>query len=67
MSQATADSQADKVLRVKIAGMDCGSCALTIENSMRQLAGVRIGLCQLHDGDHGGDGQPRRSPASSSG
>jgi Cd2+/Zn2+-exporting ATPase len=27
-------------LRVKIAGMDCGSCAITIENSMRQLPGV---------------------------
>ena len=27
-------------LRLKIAGMDCGSCALTIENSMRQLPGV---------------------------
>jgi len=25
---------------VRIAGMDCGSCALTIENSMRQLPGV---------------------------
>jgi heavy metal translocating P-type ATPase len=28
-------------LRLKIAGMDCGSCALTIENSLRQLPGVR--------------------------
>jgi Cd2+/Zn2+-exporting ATPase len=28
-------------LRLKIAGMDCGSCAMTIENSMRQLPGVR--------------------------
>ncbi|MBT8421836.1 MAG: cation-translocating P-type ATPase, partial [Gammaproteobacteria bacterium] len=25
---------------IKIAGMDCGSCAMTIENSMRQLDGV---------------------------
>jgi len=27
-------------LKVKIVGMDCGSCAMTIENSMRQLDGV---------------------------
>lgn len=27
--------------RYKITGMDCGSCALTIENGMRQLDGVR--------------------------
>ncbi|MEJ2139519.1 MAG: cation-translocating P-type ATPase [Gammaproteobacteria bacterium] len=27
-------------LKVKIAGMDCGSCAMTIESSMRQLPGV---------------------------
>jgi len=27
--------------RIRIAGMDCGSCALTIENSMRQLPGAQ--------------------------
>lgn len=27
--------------RYKVAGMDCGSCALTIENGMRQIPGVR--------------------------
>jgi Cd2+/Zn2+-exporting ATPase len=26
--------------KVKIVGMDCGSCAMTIENSMRQLDGI---------------------------
>jgi len=31
---------ATKPMQVKISGMDCGSCAMTIENSMRQLAGV---------------------------
>lgn len=36
-----ADEQSDPMLRVKIAGMDCGSCALTIENSIRQLPGVK--------------------------
>jgi Cd2+/Zn2+-exporting ATPase len=43
MSQALAErpnATAD-LLRVKIAGMDCGSCAMTIESSMRQLQGVR--------------------------
>jgi Zn2+/Cd2+-exporting ATPase len=29
------------VLRAKISGMDCGSCALTIEDGLRQLPGVR--------------------------
>ena len=29
------------VLRAKITGMDCGSCALTIEDGLRQLPGVR--------------------------
>ena len=29
-----------EALKLKIAGMDCGSCAMTIENSMRQLDGV---------------------------
>ncbi|MGH8134116.1 MAG: heavy-metal-associated domain-containing protein, partial [Steroidobacteraceae bacterium] len=28
-------------LRARIAGMDCGSCALTIEDGLRQLPGVR--------------------------
>lgn len=28
------------VLRLKIAGMDCGSCALTIESAVRRLPGV---------------------------
>jgi len=27
-------------IRIKLAGMDCGSCAMTIENGMRQLNGV---------------------------
>ncbi len=41
MSQAiSAAPAAVNPLRVKIAGMDCGSCAMTIENSMRQLPGV---------------------------
>jgi Cd2+/Zn2+-exporting ATPase len=41
MSQAiAATTSPGPSLRVKIAGMDCGSCALTIENSMRQLPGV---------------------------
>ena len=39
MSQGS--SQADPApLKVRIAGMDCGSCAITIENSIRQLPGV---------------------------
>ncbi|HYL02257.1 MAG TPA: cation-translocating P-type ATPase [Steroidobacteraceae bacterium] len=29
------------MLHAKIAGMDCGSCALTIEDGLRQLPGVR--------------------------
>ncbi len=38
---ATADTvSSDAPRRVKIAGMDCGSCAATIENSIRQLPGV---------------------------
>ncbi len=42
MSQAiAATTPSGPDLRVKIAGMDCGSCALTIENSMRQLPGVK--------------------------
>ena len=39
MSQTNASTAAEP-LQVKIAGMDCGSCAMTIENSMRQLSGV---------------------------
>ena len=27
-------------IKLKIVGMDCGSCAMTIESSMRQLPGV---------------------------
>jgi Cd2+/Zn2+-exporting ATPase len=39
MSQGS--SQADPApLKIRIAGMDCGSCAITIENSIRQLPGV---------------------------
>ncbi|MCK6371857.1 MAG: heavy-metal-associated domain-containing protein, partial [Gammaproteobacteria bacterium] len=41
MSQASAAEAPVNPLRVKILGMDCGSCAMTIENSMRQLPGVR--------------------------
>ncbi len=41
MNQSVAaGAQSASRLRVKIAGMDCGSCAMTIENSMRQLRGV---------------------------
>ena len=29
------------MLRAKVTGMDCGSCALTIEDGLRQLQGVR--------------------------
>jgi Cd2+/Zn2+-exporting ATPase len=38
--QASAAPNNAQPLRLKVAGMDCGSCALTIENSMRQLPGV---------------------------
>ena len=40
MSQSISQHPADP-LKVKIAGMDCGSCALTIENSIRRLPGVQ--------------------------
>ncbi len=40
MNQAT-DVSAESPLKVKIVGMDCGSCAITIENSMKQLDGVK--------------------------
>ena len=39
MNQATNAAVAEP-LQVKIDGMDCGSCAMTIENSMRKLSGV---------------------------
>jgi Cd2+/Zn2+-exporting ATPase len=39
MSQSTSQHEAEPLV-VKIAGMDCGSCALTIENSIRKLPGV---------------------------
>jgi Cd2+/Zn2+-exporting ATPase len=39
MSQ-TISQHAAEPLKVKIAGMDCGNCALTIENSIRKLPGV---------------------------
>ncbi|MDP6437989.1 MAG: cation-translocating P-type ATPase, partial [Gammaproteobacteria bacterium] len=41
MNQATAAIDLDNPIKVKIVGMDCGSCAMTIENSMRQLPGVQ--------------------------
>ncbi len=44
MSQAISSTEqrsTEQPLKVKIAGMDCGSCAMTIENSMRQLSGVQ--------------------------
>lgn len=40
MNQSAASTAVPNVLKVKIAGMDCGSCAMTIENSMRQLDNV---------------------------
>ncbi|MFW2403711.1 MAG: heavy metal translocating P-type ATPase [Gammaproteobacteria bacterium] len=39
MNQVT-NAAATEPLHVKIDGMDCGSCAMTIENSMRKLPGV---------------------------
>ncbi|MBT8441232.1 MAG: cation-translocating P-type ATPase, partial [Gammaproteobacteria bacterium] len=39
MNQAS-NAAAAEPLQVKIDGMDCGSCAMTIENSMRKLPGV---------------------------
>ncbi len=39
MNEAVAE-HSHEPLKVKIVGMDCGSCAMTIENSMRQLDGV---------------------------
>ncbi len=40
MTKVSAEATTPANLKVKIVGMDCGSCAMTIENSMRQLAGV---------------------------
>jgi len=41
MDQAAAQAApAHEPIRLKVAGMDCGSCALTIESSLRQLPGV---------------------------
>ena len=37
---AQAETAGNEPLKVKIVGMDCGSCAMTIESSMRQLPGV---------------------------
>ena len=39
MAEAITTAEPSNV-KVRIAGMDCGSCALTIENSIRQLPGV---------------------------
>ena len=39
MSEAST-AAAVQPIQVKIAGMDCGSCAMTIENSIRKLPGV---------------------------
>ena len=41
MNQAVAEAGSiQDPLKIKIVGMDCGSCAMTIESSMRQLTGV---------------------------
>jgi Cd2+/Zn2+-exporting ATPase len=41
MNQAVAETAPiDEPIKLKIVGMDCGSCAMTIESSMRQLNGV---------------------------
>jgi Cd2+/Zn2+-exporting ATPase len=40
-AQRADQAAAGPILRAKVAGMDCGSCALTIEDGLRQLAGVR--------------------------
>ncbi|MBS94944.1 MAG: heavy metal translocating P-type ATPase [Chromatiales bacterium] len=41
MNQAATAIDSDNPIKVKIVGMDCGSCAMTIENSMQQLPGVQ--------------------------
>jgi Cd2+/Zn2+-exporting ATPase len=38
--QETARARSSGPIRLKIAGMDCGDCALTIQNSIAQLDGV---------------------------
>ena len=43
-----ATEAAPEQLTVKIAGMDCGSCAMTIENSMRKLDGVEDVSVSFH-------------------
>ena len=40
MGTASASSDQATPLKVKIVGMDCGSCAMTIEDSIRKIAGV---------------------------
>jgi len=41
MNQAVAETgTTQNPIKLKIVGMDCGSCAMTIESSMRQLPGV---------------------------
>jgi Cd2+/Zn2+-exporting ATPase len=40
-TQHTGQPDVGGLLRAKITGMDCGSCALTIEAGLRQLPGVR--------------------------
>ncbi len=41
MNQALAETGTPvEPIKLKIVGMDCGSCAMTIESSMRQLTGV---------------------------
>lgn len=39
MNEVTTPTAADPQ-KIRIAGMDCGSCAMTIESSMRKLSGV---------------------------
>jgi Cd2+/Zn2+-exporting ATPase len=38
--QTTSEERPPRSRQLRIAGMDCGNCALTIENSVRQLQGV---------------------------
>ncbi|MGI9309428.1 MAG: heavy metal translocating P-type ATPase [Gammaproteobacteria bacterium] len=41
MNEAAAKAgTAEDPIKLKIVGMDCGSCAMTIESSMRQISGV---------------------------
>ena len=39
MNEVTTPTAAEPQ-KIRIAGMDCGSCAMTIESSMRKLSGV---------------------------